>query len=146
MQLKQLVDHHPEYRIIATGSAMVRHKDKLSESGVGRWTTVPMPTLNFYEFSQIRNESPDLSAPAPKPSDPLQAGAQDLALSQRILREGVVERVLKPDMTAIFGIRRVAELAKLFVYLCLHSGDIFSTASSHEDTSRCKSWYTKICR
>ncbi|MFC1761026.1 ATP-binding protein [Planctomycetota bacterium] len=158
LELKQLVDHHPEYRIIATGSATVLHKDKLSESGVGRWITVPMPTLNFYEFVQIRNESPDLSGPAPKPSDLLHAGAhdlanlaerlrplmpafqryllvggfpetaraQDLALSQRILREDVVERVLKRDMTAIFGIRRVAELEKLFIYLCLHSGDIFS--------------------
>ncbi len=116
-----------------------------------------MPTLNFFEFIQIRNESPDLG-PVPKPSDLLHASshdlanlaerlrplmpafqrylligglpetarAQDLTLSQRILREDVVERVLKRDMTAVFGIRRVAELEKLFIYLCLHSGDIFS--------------------
>jgi predicted AAA+ superfamily ATPase len=57
---------------------------------------------------------------------PETARPTDLNLSQRILREDVVERVLKRDMTAIFGIRRVAELEKLFIYLCLHSGDIFS--------------------
>lgn len=48
----------------------------------------------------------------------------DIRLSQRLLREDVVERVLKRDMTALFGVRNVNELEKLFIYLCIHSGGI----------------------
>ena len=38
----------------------------------------------FYEFIQIRNESPDLDGPAPKPSNLLQATAQDLDASDQV--------------------------------------------------------------
>lgn len=48
----------------------------------------------------------------------------DIAVCQRLLREDVVERVLKRDMTALFGIRNVNDLEKLFIYLCLHTGGI----------------------
>jgi predicted AAA+ superfamily ATPase len=34
--------------------------------------------------------------------------------------------VLKRDMTALFGVRNVNELEKLFIYLCLHSGSILA--------------------
>lgn len=50
----------------------------------------------------------------------------DIATGQRLLREDVVERVLKRDLTALFGIRNVADLERLFIYLCLHSGSILS--------------------
>lgn len=46
-EIKLLVDHQPAYRIVATGSASVVHKDRLAESGVGRWITVPVPTLSL---------------------------------------------------------------------------------------------------
>ncbi|HWR89929.1 MAG TPA: DUF4143 domain-containing protein, partial [Dissulfurispiraceae bacterium] len=45
-------------------------------------------------------------------------------LCQRLLREDVVERVLKRDMTALFGVRNINEIEKLFIYLCIHSGGI----------------------
>ena len=32
--------------------------------------------------------------------------------------------MLKRDMTALFGVRNINELEKLFIYLCLHSGGI----------------------
>src|SRR4030067_3847989 len=47
---------------------------------------------------------------------------KNVSLCQRLLREDVVERVLKRDMTALFGVRKVAELEKLFIYLCLNTG------------------------
>jgi len=52
-EIKLLIDHHPGFRILATGSASVVHCERLAESGVGRWITVPIPTLSFYEFVQI---------------------------------------------------------------------------------------------
>jgi len=158
LHLKQLIDHKPEYRILATGSASVVHRQKLSESGVGRWIRVPIPTLSFYEFLQIRSEQTSAIPTDLRPSAlfdmsegeltglgadfrplmplfqryllvggfPETAKHEDISLCQRLLREDVVERVLKRDMTALFGIRNVAELEKLFIYLCIHSGGILA--------------------
>jgi len=42
------------------------------------------------------------------------------------LREDVVERVLKRDMTALFRIRNVDDLERLFLYICLNTGGILA--------------------
>ncbi len=155
-EIKLLVDYQPQYRILATGSASIVHRQRIAESGVGRWITVSIPTLSFFEFIHIRGESsPDIST-ALKPTDlfsmsqgdraelaaklrdllplfqhyllvggfPETATQKNTALCQRLLREDVVERVLKRDMTALFGVRNVNDLEKLFIYLCLHTGSI----------------------
>ena len=164
-EVKLLVDHKPQYRILATGSASVVHKDRLAESGVGRWITVPIPTLSFFEFVSIRNEQLEGIAPDLKASNlfnysagdmaalasimrPLQpmfqryllvggfpetANQENIDLCQRLLREDVVERVLKRDMTALFGVRNINELEKLFIYLCLHSGGILAHQTCAKD-------------
>jgi predicted AAA+ superfamily ATPase len=157
-EIKLLVDHQPQYRILATGSASVVHKERLAESGAGRWITVPIPTLSFFEFVHIRGEaSPEIRANL-RPTDlfgmtgeertelamrfrdvlplfqhyllvggfPETATQGNTTLCQRLLREDVVERVLKRDMTALFGVRNVNELEKLFIFLCLHSGSIIA--------------------
>ena len=158
LHLKQLVDRRPEYRIVATGSASVVQRQRMMESGVGRWIEVPVPTLSFYEFMHIRGADVSVIPSDLRPLDlfnkaegelavmgtrfrqlmppfldylllggfPETARLQDVSLCQRLLREDVVERVLKRDMTALFGIRNVNELEKLFIYLCLHSGGIFA--------------------
>lgn len=160
-EVKLLVDHQPAYRIVATGSASVVHKEKLAESGVGRWITVAVPTLSFYEFVHIGGEpAPELAANT-RPKDlfgltpgeragiaaqlrpllplfnryllvggfPETARQSDISLCQRLLREDVVERVLKHDMTALFGVRNVNDLEKLFIYLCIHTGGILAHAT-----------------
>ncbi len=157
-EIKLLVDHKQYYRILATGSASVLHKQKLAESGVGRWVTVHMPTLSFYEFMRIRNEeTPEVPAGL-RPSDlgrlsqgersslaatfmrvlpsfqryllvggfPETARQEDIGLSQRLLREDIVERVLKRDMTSLFGVRNVSDLERLFIYLCRNTGSIIA--------------------
>ena len=155
--LKQLVDHHPEYRILATGSASLVQQRRLTDSGVGRWIRVPIPTLSFYEFLRIRGEAlpnipddlrprdlflrpqielTDLAVRA-RPLLPsfhrylLTGGFPETAtlkvrLAQRLLRDDVIDRVLKRDMTTLFGIRSSDDLERLFVYLCLHSGGIIA--------------------
>lgn len=57
---------------------------------------------------------------------PETARIDDVSLCQRLLREDVVERVLKRDMTALFGVRNINELERLFIYICLHSGSILA--------------------
>jgi predicted AAA+ superfamily ATPase len=45
-------------------------------------------------------------------------------MAQKLLREDIVDKVLKRDMTALFGVRRVLELEQTFLYLCLHDGGL----------------------
>jgi predicted AAA+ superfamily ATPase len=158
LYLKQMIDNRSHYRILATGSASVVHRQQLAESGVGRWTTVPIPTLSFYEFLQIRGKTVQGISEDLKPSGLFELGAGDLqtigirsqsmmmefsryllvggfpesalhpdiGFSQRLLREDVVERVLKRDMTSLFGLRNVNDLERVFLYVCLNSGGIMS--------------------
>jgi predicted AAA+ superfamily ATPase len=64
-------------------------------------------------------------------------GFPELALSgddmysQQILRDDIVDKVLKKDIPAIFNIRNVSLLEKLFLYLCFNSSNIinYSTMS-----------------
>jgi predicted AAA+ superfamily ATPase len=60
---------------------------------------------------------------------PEPALAADLARCQRLLREDIVDKVLKRDMTALYGVRRVLEVEKLFLYLCYHDGGILDLAT-----------------
>ncbi|OQB85438.1 MAG: hypothetical protein BWX88_01888 [Planctomycetes bacterium ADurb.Bin126] len=53
---------------------------------------------------------------------PQTALVEDVTIAQKLLREDIIDKVLKRDMTALFGVRRVLELEKVFLYLCLHDG------------------------
>jgi len=55
---------------------------------------------------------------------PEPAIVDDLIRCQRLLREDIVDKVLKRDMTALYGVRRVLEVEKIFLYLCYHDGGI----------------------
>ncbi len=46
----------------------------------------------------------------------------DTAVAQRLLREDIIDKVLKRDMPAFYGVRKLEELEKIFVYLCIHTG------------------------
>ncbi len=51
---------------------------------------------------------------------PQTATLQSIVQIQRLLREDIIDKVLKCDMTALFGVRRVLDLEHTFLYLCLH--------------------------
>ncbi len=158
LYLKQLVDHWPAYRIAATGSASLEHRQKVAESGVGRWVTTLVPPLSFYEYLHLREEAPDGLPDDLRPEDifsmesrelfllggrfrpimpsfgrylllggfPEPALRDDLAFCHRMLRDDVIDGVLKRDMVVLFNLRSVQNLENLFVYLCIHSGGVFS--------------------
>lgn len=60
---------------------------------------------------------------------PEPALVNDLSRCQRLLREDIVDKVLKRDMTALYGVRRILELEKIFLYLCYHDGGILDIPS-----------------
>jgi len=154
--LKHQADFHNHRKIAVTGSS-ASLLDQGTESGVGRWMTLRLPTLSFYEYLLIRNENPleDLELPGnlkafQKLSErerlhfadqsrkltpyfheylirggfPECAKIDGIAVVQKLLREDIIDKILKRDMTALFGVRQVLQLEQLFLYLCLHDGSI----------------------
>lgn len=166
MWLKVFYDTQPGWRITATGSASPVIAQGVSDSGVGRWNVIHVPTLSFYEYcelTQIENLpqldkgiKPTALSVLAKPQlsllmnqlEPLQkhfhryltvGGFPELALSkddyyaQRMLREDVVDKVLKRDIPALFNVRNAAVLEKVFLYICFHSSNIINTAAMSKE-------------
>ena len=50
--------------------------------------------------------------------------ADDDTFAQQIMREDVVDKVLKRDLPALYNIRNATELERIFLYLCNVSSDI----------------------
>lgn len=153
--VKHQTDFVKDRRIIFTGSAMPLLSSK-QESGVGRWHTILLPTLSFYEYLQIRkivlpqlpklDTLSDLFIWSPSNFDniaekatpyvgqfheylvrggfPQTALVDSITQAQRLIREDIIDKVLKRDMTALFGVRRVLELERTFLYLCMHDGGL----------------------
>lgn len=153
--VKHQVDFSKQRRIAFTGSAMPL-VEAGQESGVGRWHTIRLTTLSFYEYLQIKNLSlPDLpkikslrelfdwpqsdfyrvtETASPyvghfheylvRGGFPQTAQVESITQAQRLLREDIIDKVLKRDMTALFGVRRVLDLEHTFLYLCMHDGGL----------------------
>lgn len=153
--VKHQVDFFKSKRIVFTGSATpLIHTDQ--ESGVGRWHTLRISTLSFYEYLQIKkinlpniftiqaistlfscasNEFYRMTEAATalighfheyliRGGFPQTLLVESITQSQRLLREDIIDKVLKRDMTALFGVRRIIELEQLFIFLCMHDGGV----------------------
>ena len=151
--LKHQVDFFKKRHIVVTGSATPLVTEG-QESGVGRWHTMPLATLSFFEYLQIKKITlpniPELASLSElfdwKPVQfhkvtssiqplvahfhqyllrggfPQSAQVENISQAQQLLREDIIDKVLKRDMTALFGVRRILELEQTFLYLCLHDG------------------------
>ncbi|BDC48613.1 ATPase [Bryobacterales bacterium F-183] len=151
-------------RIVFTGSATPLLEGG-QESGVGRWHSIRLSTLSFWEYLRIRK----LDLPRLPTLRSLQelfrydegqyAKVQEAALPyiahfheyivrggfpqtaqmasitevQRLLREDIIDKVLKRDMTALFGVRRIVELEYMFLYLCINDGGLLDIQSICEN-------------
>lgn len=151
--VKHRVDFFKNKKIVFTGSAtpLIQYSP---ESGVGRWHTIELSTLSFYEYIQLKKISiPKIAIPSSlevlsqsteheilslqhsasqlighfqeyliRGGFPQTVLMESITQSQKLLREDIIDKVLKRDMTALFGVRRVLELEQMFIYLCLHDG------------------------
>lgn len=151
--VKHQVDFFKNKKIIFTCSATpLIHMDQ--ESGVGRWHTLRISTLSFYEYLKIKKINlPDIPTLltlsklfdcAPREYYRMTEAAtflighfheylirggfpqtvliESITQSQSLLREDIIDKVLKRDMTALFGVRRILELEQMFIFLCMHDG------------------------
>ncbi len=157
--VKHQVDFRKDRRVAFTGSAMPLVATD-QESGVGRWHTIRLTTLSFYEYVQIKRlslpELPSLkslrelfewpSSEFYRTSEiagayvghfheylirggfPQTAQVESISHAQRLLREDIIDKVLKRDMTALFGVRRILDLEHTFLYLCMHDGGLLDMA------------------
>ena len=55
---------------------------------------------------------------------PQTAQVESINQAQRLLRDDIIDKVLKRDMTALFGVRRILDLEHTFLYLCMHDGGL----------------------
>ena len=155
--VKRLYDGTPDLRLVATGSASPSIEKGASDSGVGRWRVLRMPTLTFREYctvAGVENLPAQLPAPeelafmAPQEFNMLmmqfshlqphwnrylvQGGFPELvklqnpARAQQLLREDVVDKVIQRDVPALFDVRSAVHLERIYLYLCLKSGNIIS--------------------
>jgi uncharacterized protein len=155
--LKHQVDFQKHRRIVVTGSATPLVVEG-QESGVGRWHTIKLATLSFFEYLQIKKIATPSLPSVPSLTQvfdwsaikmasiaaearplvghfheyllrggfPQCAQMESISQAQKLLREDIVDKVLKRDMTALFGVRRVLELEQTFLYLCLHDGGLLN--------------------
>lgn len=59
--------------------------------------------------------------------------SDDDIYAQRILREDVVDKVIKRDVLTLFNIRSPLLMEKLFLYLCMNSTEIFSVTTAAKE-------------
>ena len=59
--------------------------------------------------------------------------ASDDLMAQQIMREDVVDKVLKRDLPALYKIRSATELERIFLYLCNVSSEIVSFSAIAND-------------
>ncbi|WP_303681164.1 hypothetical protein [Pelodictyon luteolum] len=53
---------------------------------------------------------------------PQTALLESTPMAQKLLREDIVDKVLKRDICSMFGVRRLKELEQTFLYFCQHDG------------------------
>ncbi len=155
--VKHQVDFNKQRRIVFTGSAMPLVEAE-QESGVGRWHTIRLTTLSFYEYVQLKRlklpplpavkslrelfdwKAPDFVRATEAANSyvghfheylvrggfPQTAQVESITQAQRLLREDIIDKALKRDMTALFGVRRVLDLEHTFLYLCMHDGGLLN--------------------
>lgn len=59
--------------------------------------------------------------------------SDDDMYAQRMLREDVVDKVIKRDVLTLFNIRSPLLMEKLFLYLCMNSTEIFSVTTAAKE-------------
>ena len=165
--LKTIYDMQPDTRVVATGSASPALIRGNQESGVGRWSTIQVPTLSFYEYCELldvdrpvlpknlkitpllyktqqerRNIMLQLSKVQNHFNRYLQVGgfpelalADNDVMAQQIMREDVVDKVLKRDLPSLYSIRNATELERIFLYLCNVSSEIVSVEAIAKELS-----------
>ena len=161
--MKVIYDTRKDICLVATGSASPILEKGTTDSGTGRWSVLKIPTMSFYEYChllqiEVSGLPEDIEELVGMDDTaigdimnrfaPLEAhfnrylligGFPELALSsddiyaQRMLREDVVDKVIKRDVLTLFNIRNPLLMEKLFLYICMNCAQIFSVTTAAKE-------------
>ena len=151
--VKKLFDLKKNVRAMITGSASVEIEKESDDSGSGRFLTLKIPTMSFYEFCVMNGNVPDIpeigvfkiyELSLPEQTQiymklgtlyremiryikiggfPEFANSENYSYISRLLRDQVVSKAIKQDIPRSFDIRDVDALSNLFTYFCYTTSD-----------------------
>lgn len=144
--LKDLVDHYPQARFVASGSAAAALKLKSQESGAGRFTHFMLPPLTFAEylkfsgneyliekdeFNPINDGTNDINELNKRFVDYINYGGYPEVVmdsevrqnTKRYVKEDIIDKVLLRDLPSLYGISNIQELNQLFAVLAYNTGN-----------------------
>ncbi len=146
VHLKSVVDSHPSYRCVASGSAAAALRLRSLESGAGRFTDFLLPPLTFHEYLDLLGrtglvgipreaqgfmqvEGSDLEALNREFVAYLNVGGYPEALFSpavqadpgRFIKADIVDKVLLRDLPSLYGIQDIQELNYLFTTLAFNT-------------------------
>lgn len=154
--IKKLYDLKRNIHVMITGSASVEIEKESDDSGSGRFFTLKIPTMSFYEFCVMNGKDIDLGQidvfkmhelPIPEQTGiylklgklyremirymkiggfPEFAHSDNFAYISRLLRDQVVEKAIRQDIPRSFDIRDVDALSNLYAYFCFGTTDAIS--------------------
>ena len=152
--LKVVYDQNSNLRIVATGSASPVLVQGMSDSGLGRWHEINLPTMSFAEYCHLRNiekiEMPSfpINTKELKLADlwkiientkvlqpyflqymkeggfPERSGADDLDYVDRLLYNDIFITMLRRDLVRYLEIRKLDAFTRLFRYMIEKTGQI----------------------
>ncbi len=154
--LKKLYDLHKKTHALISGSSSVELEKQSDESGAGRFLTVKIPTMSFFDFCELNGEKKDIgdvdvfkmhelslpeqSAIYMKLSSlsrqyfrylklggfPEYARTERYGEASRLIRDQVITKAISQDIVEAYSLREASALIDLYSYLCYHSSDIIS--------------------
>jgi len=152
--MKQLFDLNKKVRAIISGSSSVEIEHNSDESGAGRFITIKIPTLSFYEFCELNHRRVDIGEIdvfklhtlslneqtniymklAALYSDfikylklggfPEYATSIQYSYVSKLIREQVIVKAIRQDIPRSYSIRDVDALSNLYTYFCYHTSDV----------------------
>ncbi len=152
--LKVIYDHNSNLRIVATGSANPAFVQGMSDSGLGRWHEINLPTMSFAEYCHLRNvekiEMPSFPIDTKqimladlwklientKRLQPLflqymkeggfpeRCGTDNLDYVDRLLYNDIFVTMLRRDLVRYLEIRKLDAFTSLFRYMIEKTGQI----------------------
>ncbi len=154
--LKQLFDFNKRARAIVCGSSSVELEKKSGESGAGRFLTIKIPTLSFYEFCALNGNKIEIGEidpfkihllPLPEQSEiymklsslsneffrylklggfPEFSHFEPSSRLSQALIDQVVSKAIRQDIVKSYSFRDADALSNLFVYLCYRTSDVIN--------------------